>query len=201
MYDLHEIEKKYEEVGSECERYLSDYMSSVSPELCRSVISKGAMYNLRPYEVERAGYKKGRKLNKLPVNIKNTHVYHFDERGRVIFIEIYGQAENIVNKEFCFYGDGCLERIHFTSSGDLRNISVSIFDGDLVRRDLNWGMFGCSISDYVYSGSRLSRIRVQQKEHAESSFSGFDVVFEYCGEELESIINIFPNGYQEQRFP
>ncbi|MNH35661.1 hypothetical protein D3C79_963670 [compost metagenome] len=62
-------------------------------------------------------------------------------------------------------------------------------------------MFGCSISDYVYSGSRLSRIRVQQKEHAESSFSEFDVVFEYCGEELESIINIFPNGYQEQRFP
>ncbi|MGR4052051.1 hypothetical protein [Kosakonia cowanii] len=201
MCELAELEKRYVEVSSVCEKYLSKYISRISSDLNRSVISKGALYNLRPYEIERNGFKKGRKLNKLPSAIKNTHVYHFDKLDRIILVEKYGQSENIVNRECCIYGDNCLERVCFTGTGTLRNISVSFFEGSAVEKDVNWGMYGCNISNYIYNGSVLEKIIVHQKEHNDPSFSEFDVIFKYKNNELEIITNVFPNGYQEQRFP
>ena len=201
MYELTELEKRYVEVSSDCEKYLSKYISCLSSDLNDTVISKGALYNLRPYEMERAGFKKGRKLNKLPSAIKNTHVYYFDKLDRIILTEIYGQSENIINRECCIYGDNSLERLYFTSAGTLRNISVSFFEDSIVKKDINWGAYGCCTSDYVYNGSNLEKITVRQKEHKNPSFSEFDVIFKYKNDELESITNVFPNGYQEQRFP
>ncbi|EBX8630599.1 hypothetical protein DQD89_24320 [Salmonella enterica subsp. enterica] len=201
MCELAELEKRYVEVSSNCEKYLSKYTSCISSDLNGTVISKGVLYNLRPYEMERAGFKKGRKLNKLPSAIKNTHVYYFDKLDRIILIEIYGQSKNIVNRECCIYDGNCLERLHFTSAGILRNISVSFFEDSIVKKDINWGMYGCSISDYIYNDSVLEKIAVRQKEHKDLSFSEFDVIFKYKNDELESITNVFPNGYKEQRFP
>ena len=94
-----------------------------------------------------------------------------------------------------------MERAHFTSAGTLRNISISFFEGSVVKKDVNWGMYGCSISNYIYNGSVLEKITVQQKEHDDPSFSEFDVIFKYKNNELETITNGVPNGYQEQRFP
>ncbi|EAA9322431.1 hypothetical protein CRQ39_24115 [Salmonella enterica] len=201
MCELAELEKRYVEVSSNCEKYLSKYTSCISSDLNGTVISKGVLYNLRPYEMERAGFKKGRKLNKLPSAIKNTHVYYFDKLDRIILIEIYGQSKNIVNRECCIYDGNSLERLHFTSAGILRNISVSFFEDSIVKKDINWGMYGCSISDYIYNDSVLEKIAVRQKEHKDLSFSEFDVIFKYKNDELESITNVFPNGYKEQRFP
>ena len=119
----------------------------------------------------------------------------------MILVEIYGQSENIINKECCIYGDDCLECLYFTSAGILRNISVSFFEDSVVKKDINWGAYGCSISDYIYKDAILEKITVRQKEHKDPSFSEFDVIFKYKNDELESITNVFPNGYQEQRFP
>ncbi|HED5893208.1 TPA: hypothetical protein R5R88_003792 [Salmonella enterica] len=201
MSELTDIEKKYIKVSSNCEQYLSEYTSYVLSNLNSTIISKGALYNLRPYEIERAGFKKGRKLNKLPSKIKNTHVYYFDKLGRIVLIETYGQPEDIINKEYCIYGDNCLERLYFTSTGTLRNISISFFENSMIKKDINWGVYGCSISDYIYIDTILEKITVYQKEHKDPSFSEFDVIFKYNGGALESITNVFPNGYQEQRFP
>jgi len=201
MYGLEELGLKFSKVSSECEQYLSEKTPEVLSLTKSTVITKGAFYNLRPFEIERAGFKKGRKLNKLPASIKNTHVYYLDDAGRILLIDIYGQSENIINKEFCLYGKDFLERSHFTSAGDLRNISVSFFKDELLVKDLNWGMYGCSESDYIYSGTILEKITVHQKEHVDSAFSIFDVIFKYKNGELESITNLFPNGYHEQRFP
>lgn len=201
MYGLEELGLKFSKISSECEQYLSEKTPEVLSLTKSTVITKGAFYNLRPFEIERAGFKKGRKLNKLPASIKNTHVYYLDDAGRILLIDIYGQSENIINKEFCLYGKDFLERSHFTSAGDLRNISVSFFKDELLVKDLNWGMYGCSESDYIYSGTILEKITVHQKEHVDSAFSTFDVIFKYKNGELESITNLFPNGYHEQRFP
>lgn len=201
MCELTDVEKKYVEVSSNSERCLAEYTSFISSEKKRTVISKGALYNLRPFEIERAGFKKGRKLNKLPSVIKNTYVYYFDSQDRIILIETYGQSENIINKEFCIYTDDSLERIYFTSAGVLRNISISFFEASMLKKEMNWGMYGCSISEYMYDGITLEKIAVRQKEHHDTSFSDFNVIFKYKDDELESITNVFPNGYQEQRFP
>lgn len=198
---LEELEKKFNTISQQSEKYLSDFLNEALPLALDRVISKGALYNIRPYEIERAGFKKGKKLNKLPANINNTHVYHLNGNGVLVFFEIYGQSANIVSKEFCFYGDDRLERLHFTSIGDLRNISVSLFEGEMMVKDYNWGEYGCSISDYIYSDARLEKIMVQQREWADESFSEFEVIFTYAGEDLKRILNVFPNGYQEQRYP
>lgn len=83
----------------------------------------------------------------------------------------------------------------------LRNISLSVYNDGLIEKYLNWGMYGCSVSDYVYEDSILKKIYVQQKEHAESSFTEFEVVFSYKNAIIDTIKNVFPNGYEEQRYP
>lgn len=123
------------------------------------------------------------------------------KKSRIVFVEIYGQDENIINKEFYVYGDNCIERIYFTNVGRLRNISMLLVEGECIKKELNWGVYGCSESDYVYAGSRLEKILVQQKEHVDPSFNEFEVDFEYNADELMCIVNVFPNGYQEQRYP
>lgn len=201
MNELIQLEEKFREISSNSERYLSEFILCALSVSTRSVISKGALYNLSPYEIQRAGFQKGRKLNKLPNLMTGVHAYHFDESERVTFIEVYGQTVNIVSKEFCMHKDNELERFCFTSTGSLRNILISQSECGRIEREVNWGMYGCSVSEYVYHGSMLQKISVRQKEHVDDLFSEFDVVFDYIDEELKAITNIFPNGYQEQRYP
>jgi hypothetical protein len=201
VHTLKDLEKKFSDIELQSQDVLNSYLSEVASNVCGRIISKGGIYNFRPYEIERAGLKKGRQLKNLPSKIKNTHVYHFDKDAKVILVEIYGQSETIVNKEFYHYGAEHVERTHFTSNGRLRNILASLLDDEIVMKDLNWGMFGCSESSYIYSGSRLDKILVKQKEHTDSSFSDFEVRFNYGNDELVKIMNIFPNGYEEQIFP
>lgn len=48
MCELSELEKRYVEVSSDCEKYLSEYKSCISSNLNGTVISKGPLYNLLP---------------------------------------------------------------------------------------------------------------------------------------------------------
>ncbi|WP_409314393.1 hypothetical protein [Pseudomonas putida] len=201
MNNLKDLERKYLEIESRAEEVLSSCLSEALYRSRRIVISKGPLYNVSPYEIERAGFKKGKALKKIPAHIKNTHLYHLDEYDKVVFVEIYGQSEKIINKEFYRYSGGGIERVHFTSTGKLRNISISLLEEGTVVKDMNWGQYGCSESNYVYADNRLEKIHVRQKEHIESAFSDFEVSFKYESGELVSIINVFPNGYEEQRFP
>jgi len=201
VQELKELEGKFKATSSGGQGVLSLYLDEVIPNVHRTIISKGAIYNVRPFEIERAGFKKGRQLKKMPASIKNTHIYYLDESGRILLVEIYGQSENIINKEFYSYGENYVERSYFASAGKLRNVSRLMLENGLIKKDLNWGEYGCSISDYQYSGGKLERVIVRQKEHADNSFGEFEVNFEYSGEELIKIVNVFPNGYREQRFP
>lgn len=137
--NLKSLEEKYSEIESRSEDALSSFMADALSRSRVKVISKGALYNVRPYEIERAGFKRGRQVKKLPTNIKNTHVYHLDDDGKIVLAEIYGQAENIVSHEFYRYGTGFIDRFYFTSVGKLRNISISLLDEEVVVKDLNWG--------------------------------------------------------------
>jgi antitoxin component YwqK of YwqJK toxin-antitoxin module len=201
MLELINLEKKFIEMSTNCDQYITEYTSNALSSIISTVISKGALYNFRPYEIERNGFKIGKKLNKLPTNIKNTYVYHFDKHDRVLFIDIYGQDNTIINKEFFFYNNNSLERVYFTSARVLRNISILYFEKNKIKKDINWGMYGCSISDYIYDDIILQKIIVRQKEHKDSLFSTFEVIFKYKHGDLESITNVFPNSYSEQRFP
>lgn len=201
MWDLLELEKQFNDAALNKISASSDRLIVAKSKEKQRIITKGPFFNFRPYELERAGYKKGKQLNELPKNIKNTHVYHFDVDNKLLYLEIYGQNEDIVNVEFYeYYNDG-LRRIYYDSVGRLRNISFSVFVDGVLVKDMNWGKFGCSESDYIYECGELTKILVKQAEHSESEFSIYEVRFEYKQSDLVSIYNVFANGHKEKLFP
>ncbi len=196
-----ELEKEFYEVQSKPDVFIDSFLKIVKEKTARKTLSKGALFNLRPFEIQRAGFQLGKELKSLPKSIKNTHVYYFDKSDRVLMIDIYGQSESIVNRDFYFYDKENIKNIYINSTKTIRNITISsIFNGK-IERDSNFGKYGCSTSDYLYDGERLSSISVMQKQHDQELCSTYQVLFDYLDGAVSKIINEFPNGHQEIRYP
>ncbi|KAF0867285.1 MULTISPECIES: hypothetical protein [Pseudomonas] len=196
-----ELEKEFYEIQSKCDVFLNSLLKISKEEVARKIISKGALFNLRPFEIQRAGFKLGKELKNLPKTIKNTHVYYFDKSDRVVMIDIYGQSESIINRDFYFYDKESIKSIYINSTKTIRNITISSIVNGKVLRDANFGKYGSSTSDYLYDGERLSSILVMQKQHDQELCSTYQVLFYYLDGIVSKIINEFPNGYQEIRYP
>lgn len=201
MNEFQELERQFYEIQPKSDISLREFLSNARVSVVRKIISKGALFNLRPFEIQRAGFEVGKELKALPKSIKNTHVYYFDGDDKVVMVEIYGQSESVVNKEFFFYGEGRIKSIYFDSVGALRNVTTStVVNGEFLQ-DVNFGKYGCSVSGYLYEGGELKSISVRQKQHDQEVFSTYQVIFEYLGGNIVKVVNVFPNGYQELRYP
>lgn len=201
MSEFHRLNEQFHEIQSKADSFLGTYLDSVKTHVVRNIISKGAMYNLRPFEAQRSGFKLGKELKILPKNIKNTHVYYFDKKDRVVLVEIYGQSENVINREFYFYETNSFKSIYFNAGCSISNIMLSLIKGEKIVQDINFGKYGEGVFDYLYEGDRLKSITVKQKEHDQRDYSSYQVLFEYLDGQMSKIFNVFPNGYQEQRYP
>lgn len=201
MSESHWLNEQFHEIQSKAETCLNAYLISATTRTVRSTISKGALYNLRPFEIQRSGFKLGKELKSLPKSIKNTHVYYFDREDRIILTEIYGQSEKIINREFCFYETNEFKSIYFNSGDSIRNVMLSSLDAGRIVRDINFGKYGEGIYNYSYEGDILTSITVKQKEHSQEDYSSYQILFEYLDGQMIKITNVFPNGYQEQRYP
>ncbi|MBP5107749.1 hypothetical protein, partial [Pseudomonas protegens] len=115
-----ELEKEFYEIQSKCDVFLNSLLKISKEEVARKIISKGALFNLRPFEIQRAGFKLGKELKNLPKTIKNTHVYYFDKSDRVVMIDIYGQSESIINRDFYFYDKESIKSIYINSTKTIR---------------------------------------------------------------------------------
>lgn len=200
--ELKELKEKYENIMSNPEKIENEYFQSVISAFAYKKISKGAMFNVRPFEYQRAGFKQGKELKSLPKAIKHTHVYYFDSNNKILLIESYGQSENIINREYYFYNNDRIESVYFNSGADsIRNIALSIDEKGHTISLINYSDFGYSISEYIYESDRLVEIDVKHKEHTETELSSFKVCFIYKNGDLNKIIHRHPNGYEEQRYP
>ncbi|NDJ57437.1 hypothetical protein GWD52_10600 [Enterobacteriaceae bacterium 4M9] len=198
--EIKELEVLFSSLKSKGVAGFSDHLSAIFRECKKIFISKGAFVNVRPFEIERAGIKLGRVLKKEPAKFKNIYKYYYDDCGKVRLIEIYDG--DLVDREFYFYHSDCIFIYFFDAAGDIRNIRKCILQGVFFISEFNYGKYGFSISDYIYSENKLiDCIKVFEKEHNEEKGSTFNVKFKYNNQELESIINVFPNGYEEQRYP
>ncbi|MEN5093883.1 hypothetical protein ABE458_24605 [Pseudomonas protegens] len=198
---LPELEKEFYEIQSKLDVFFDSFLKIAKEKVARKTISKGALFNLRPFEIQRSGFKVGKELKSLPKSIKNTHVYYFDKSDRVVMIDIYGQSESIINRDFYFYDKENIKNIYINSTKTIRNITISSIANGKILRDSNFGKYGCSTSDYVYDGERLNSISVTQKQHDQEFCSTHQVLFYYLDGTVSKIINEFPNGYQEVRYP
>lgn len=84
-------------------------------------------YELEPYQHERAGLPKGRKLKKEPKTKNERNQYGFDDAGRICvvrtWIDLYGKE--VYYEEFYVYSENSLGRFYFDYSSEKRLIRMS----------------------------------------------------------------------------
>jgi len=201
--ELNQLEEKYNIITPNYGEIENDYYEIVMSNFSYKKISKGRLFNIRPFEAQQAGFKLGRELKKLPKAIKNTYVYYFNNENKVLLIEIYGQTENIINREYYFYTDNMIESIYFNSgTKSVRNIALSKIENGLITETINYGRVDSSVSTYIYQGDLLIEIDVQQRTHTQpDNIIPYKVYFEYKDGSLDKIIDKHPNGYEERRYP
>lgn len=199
---LQTLKDKYEHIMLNPAKVEGELFQFVMSTFSYKKISKGGLYNIIPYEIQRAGLKFGKELKSFPKTIKNTHVYYFNDDNQILLIEVYGQNESIVNRNYYFYEGNTIESIYFNSgTKSVRNIALLKKENGKIYETISYGAFGCNISAYFYQKDELIEIDVQQKEHENEGFSCYKVLFEYKNNSLEKICYKHPNGYEEQRYP
>jgi hypothetical protein len=172
-----------------------------NPLVKDSVIGKGFLFNLRDYEEETFGFKQGKTLNKLPKNTKNIKIYSFNEcLNNIIMVDTYGNAPNIIDREFCFYEHNTLKTIYYSGGFiRLRNVSLTIeTTNDKTETVFNYGPYGISIRKYIYQNNILEKIIVETKEHNKNEYTNYELLFEFTGNNLVKITQAYPNGYKKE---
>ncbi|MCO6565707.1 MAG: hypothetical protein J6581_09740 [Apibacter sp.] len=200
--ELKILKKKYEEIMLSSAKIESEYFQTVMSSYAYKKISKGPSFNIKPFDFQQAGFKKGRDLKVLPKVIDNTYVYYFNSENEILLTENYGETDNFINREYYFYHGNCIESIYF-GSGNSGVGNVSLLKGIKERPNywITYATYGYAIWEYIYNGDILVEINVKCKEHEQNEFTFFKTCFEYnCGE-LNKIILKYPNGYEVQRYP
>jgi len=201
MNEVQGVIDRFFDLQSKSKMLFADFLESAKKAAARRRIGRGVLYNMRPYQAQRSGFKLGKEIRAFPKNTRDIHVYYLGRNDKAILVEVYGQSGDVVNREFYFYNKNSMESICFDSSERVRNITLSYLDGEKFTRDVNAGKYGASIRAYKYNGGLVSMISVCQKEYEQGEMSTFQELFYYSGEELDRIINSFPNGFQQQVFP
>jgi hypothetical protein len=167
------------------------------------IISKGFLFDMRPFENEIAGFKKGKECKSFPISTKNLFVYHFNDTEQIIMMEEYGQAPNIISREFFVYDNNTLKSLYFSSGrNDLRNIKLSIFENKRTVNVYNYGKYGVAMENYIYEADLLKKIQIKSKEFVNVDFSQSELIFEYADKQvLETIIKVFSNGRTKELYP
>ncbi|MDU4092910.1 MAG: hypothetical protein E7H57_06500, partial [Pantoea sp.] len=154
-----------------------NYYENVMGKHSKKITSKGPLFNVRPYEYQRAGFETGKELTGIPKSKSEVYNYYFDSNGNVMLVETYGKKETIINREYFVYEDGTITSIYFNNKISIRNVTCSEITDDLIVKDINYGKFGESTSLYEYSDKVLLRINVSQKEHHQQDYSNYVVEF------------------------
>lgn len=191
----------FDKLKTSTEEVEMNYYENVMRKHSKKIISKGPLFNVRPYEYQRAGFKTGKELTDVPKSKSEVYNYYFDSKGNVILVETYGKKETIVNREYFMYENDSITSFYFNNKVSIRNISYSEVVNDLIVKDINYGKFGESTSLYEYSNKILLRINVKQKEHHQQEYNNYVAEFTYDDSNLIKITHRFPNGYIEQRYP
>jgi hypothetical protein len=196
MKELEVLEQDFKRAK---DRY-EEFSTATAPKIKKSIMSKGFLFNVRTYEKESMGFKKGKEIKALPKNVNDVFVYHFDDKDRIVLIESYGSAPTIINREFCVYESASLKTYYYESGTfNLRNVTLSTEENSKTKQVFNYGMYGVTVKDYVYNKNAvLEKIQVKAKEHAKTDFEPHELVFTFDKEELVSVMQVYPNGYQKQ---
>ncbi|PIT20854.1 hypothetical protein BGI34_01940, partial [Snodgrassella alvi] len=194
--ELKILKKKYEEIMLSSAKIESEYFQTVMSSYAYKKISKGPSFNIKPFDFQQAGFKKGRDLKVLPKVIDNTYVYYFNSENKILLTENYGETDNFINREYYFYRGNCIESIYFGSGNSgVGNVSLLIGIKERPNYWVTYATYGYAIWEYIYNDDILVEINVKCKEHEQTELTFFKTCFEYNHGELNKIILKYPNGY------
>jgi hypothetical protein len=176
------------------------FSEMIKSEVVKTILSKGHIFNLRPFEKEISGYHRGKIIPRMPKLFKGLYVYYFDNQKRIIKVENY-KNNVFLDTEFCFHEQGQLKSYYFNNRR-LRNIKLSLIENDFTQSVFNYGSNGCTISKYIYNkNDELTNILSNTKEHQKENWSYFEIIFTYENSELSKIMKTFSNGYSKELYP
>lgn len=196
IQELIELEKEFNDYKDSYESLLN----RMKPLINKSKISKGFLYNIRDFEKESMGFKKGKELKSFPKNLKDVFVYNFNNKNEIIEIDIYGSSSNIIDKEFCIYESVGIKTYYYNGGAiRLRNVTFTRIENDKTIKTFSYGTVGSSIKDYVYDESGiLEKILVKSKQHNQIDFENSELIFSFSiDNEIIQIIQSYPNGYKK----
>ena len=162
----------------------------------REVISKGAMYNIYPFEAERAGKKlNGKVIDEIIMN-DNCFIYYFDEENRVRLIE---NMSKFLKKMYYY------RKIDYTENGiisfycnchEVINVSKAIMKNGRVDEIYRCTKEKKRYEKYIYENEKLIEIHIffiKEKEIVKTESNQFY----YNKGKLEIIQRKCTNGYTE----
>lgn len=164
------------------------------------MISKGFLLNIRDFENETFGFKKGKELSKLPTKLKNIHIYNFNSENQIIQIDKYGDNSSIIDREFNFYNKNGIKSFYYSGGFiRLRNVCLSTQINNKTDEVLIYGAIGLTLKKYIYNSEGiLKKIKVKSKEHEKKEFDEHELQFEFDdNNSLIQIIQTYPNGFSK----
>lgn len=166
-----------------------------------SKYSKGFILNIRDFEKESMGFKKGKEFKSLPKNLKDVYVYHFNNNNEIIMIDTYGSSPNIIDKEFCIHNKEGLKTYYYNGGATrLRNVTFSKVQNGKTIQVFSYGGVGSSIKNYFFNSNSelIEKIVVQSKQHNKDEFENSELLFKFNDKkELTKIIQAYSNGFEK----
>ena len=151
------------DVFDRLETIFSDYENSYNKMIleqrgrsARKEISKGNLYNVIPYEVEMQGQKlNGKKIDQIIMD-DECHVYYFDNEGKIILVESDPWETENEFYDFCayFYEENKVYSVR-GNRNYLMNVSVAVFNGELLLERYIGGKKGRRFQKYIYNENNV----------------------------------------------
>ncbi|MCU1793973.1 hypothetical protein [Pectobacterium polaris] len=201
MKEMDALKSEFEKINTTPRVFLEKFYSDVKKHTTEQKTSKGRLLNIRPFETERFGFKLGKELNNVPKNKKDVQFWSFNSTGDTLLVERIGSNGEVQYSDFYFYSDSIVRVIGFYDVDSLAFVMDIVFNNGRVTKELSYGKFGSSFSDYNYNVDMLIDIVVHEREHSQEGYSNHTLLFSYDNVVLSNIMKAYPNGYQEQRYP
>ena len=171
----------------------------------KTVVSKGYICDVLPFENELYGYKLNGKILPKPVAHDDCHIYHLDSQDKVILIEDISTFSTKLDYSIGFYtlytyNENIIERIYGNNTEPYQ-VKWAYSESGKIKETLCWAKEAHDIEVYNYDEAILKTIRHFQKQHKDNRESQFDLEFIYDGKStLACIRRVWQNGYTQMDY-
>lgn len=151
-----ELEAEFKKIKTE----FSNLLAKTQEKSQKTIITKGKMFNVLPFENELIGYKLNGKEIAEPVFKNDCYKYHFDEQNRVILVEEMSEnTKKFYYRTFYHYGENFIQTQRW-GYDELYNVTHYLFENEKVTKKLFFTEEDKSFWDYQYSDNQLISIKV-----------------------------------------